>query len=427
MKVAAANGATPARAASGPLRRPRRRVARPTSRPGTDLGSDADARRRDAPRRGRSGRPTFTPPVTLFGADDRKLVQLVAFQPCAAGRSGRATSPPPSPSTPSPRTSRRRSRPAPARPSRTATPASRASGTAAAPPRPARSSWAGATCACARASLYDEGTPWDELMILLGPAGRGRRRGVRRPAPPPRGRRELRRWPSGSPSARRSRPTSSLERGFSATLIAALPDGFVAADNRGVILVNDAMCRLTGFSRRELTGRLFPHGFWPEERLAEIQRLRDRADGDRQRRARARRPHQGRRPHPGAGQRVHASPGRHGPVEIYLIRDNRERAEETARLAESRVVTAVPGQRRDGHGRPAVARRAHRVGVAVRGAGARLRARGAARAPLQRPLRQRGHRAARRRRPACTASGARTGPRSGPRRRSRPPSTTAAR
>jgi PAS domain S-box-containing protein len=49
-------------------------------------------------------------------------------------------------------------------------------------------------------------------------------------------------------------------------------DGLSVLDANGVhIMVNDAFCRMTGFSREELIGRGLPHPYWPPEELEKIE------------------------------------------------------------------------------------------------------------------------------------------------------------
>ena len=59
---------------------------------------------------------------------------------------------------------------------------------------------------------------------------------------------------------------------FSDSLITSMRDGFAVLDANGVhIMVNDAFCRMTGFSREELIGRGLPHPYWPPEELEKIE------------------------------------------------------------------------------------------------------------------------------------------------------------
>ncbi len=331
MKEAASTSDAPAQVR--PVHYAVRAVASRTSvPPGTDLGSDAT--RISAMRRAASlGEATFTPPVTTFGTNDRKLVQLVAFQPVRGGALGSryvsatftfdalaasldATLPPGTTATIDD---------GPNRLVRVG------NGRGDTETRTLR--LAGRDLRVRTQIDYGEGTPWDEIVIGVGLLVA---LGVGAFAAAARRREQHVKGQAGAELAERLAVEEDLdrERGFSATLIAALPDGFVASDNRGIIVVNDAMCELTGYARSELTGRLFPHGFWPEESLTEVQRLRDRVSetGAAQMELTLRTKDDRRIPVLVSGSRVD---GRHGPVEIHLIRDHRERAEATRTLTES--------------------------------------------------------------------------------------------
>jgi PAS domain S-box-containing protein len=126
------------------------------------------------------------------------------------------------------------------------------------------------------------------------------------------------------------------ERGFSATLLAATPDGFLAADDRGLIVVNDALCELTGYSRKELLGRRFPYGIWPEDVQPEARRLSDRVDeqGSAQMELTLRTRTGERIPVSVSASRVQ---GTHGNIDIAVVRDNSERAAAQAALAASQT------------------------------------------------------------------------------------------
>ena len=123
-------------------------------------------------------------------------------------------------------------------------------------------------------------------------------------------------------------------RDFSSTLLAAMPDAFAAEDRTGLIVVNDALCELTGFDREELLGRRFPFGFWPEESLSEARRLRDRLDehGSAQMQLTLRTKNGDRVPVLVSAGTVSGSDG---PVRISVITDIRERAAAQRALEES--------------------------------------------------------------------------------------------
>lgn len=331
MKAAAQNGDAPAppRAVHYAVRAVAAKADIP---PGTDLG--ADPIRVAAMRRAAAlGEPTFTPPVTVFGRDQRELVQLVAFHPVDGGPTGsRFVSATFTFDALADRLGETLPQGTSAVISDGAAPLVRL-GSGRGETRTRRLTLGGRNLEVRTSVAYDEGTPWDELVLaigLIGALGVGVLTTLAR-------RRERRATDEVAERlAERADIEAALvrERGFSATLIAALPDGFVAADNRGVIVVNDAMCELTGFPRSELMGRLFPHGFWPEESLLEVQRLRDHAaeTGTAEMELTLRTKDDRRIPVLVSASRMQ---GRHGPVELYLVRDNRERAEATRMLTES--------------------------------------------------------------------------------------------
>ena len=335
-------GHVPMRSGSTPGARPadRRPVhyvvaavsARTSIAPGTDLGADpvrVGAMRRAAA----TGEAAFTPPVPLFGQDAEGRQQLVAFQPVRTG----------APGTRYVSASLTFDRIA-------------ASLKAALPPGTAvridddgaelvaigslgdgartRTLRLGERDLRVRTSVsYSGGTAWDEAVLVFGLLLAGAIAAHARHA------RQRERRISAEVDQRLAERKAveedlSRERGFSSTLLSALPDGFIASDNRGLIVVNDAMCRLTGFSRKELLGRLFPHGFWPEDSVAEVQRLRDRVAerGAAQMELQLRTKDDRRVPVLVSASRVD---GRNGPVEICVIRDHREQADAARRLSES--------------------------------------------------------------------------------------------
>ena len=64
---------------------------------------------------------------------------------------------------------------------------------------------------------------------------------------------------------------------FAESLVASMLDGFSVVDAQGVhVQVNDAFCRMTGFTRDELIGAGLPHPYWPPEELEHIQRAYER-------------------------------------------------------------------------------------------------------------------------------------------------------
>ncbi len=54
--------------------------------------------------------------------------------------------------------------------------------------------------------------------------------------------------------------------GFSDNFIESLQDGLIIITPKGeIVLMNDALCRLTGYDKTELAGALLPFPFWPPE------------------------------------------------------------------------------------------------------------------------------------------------------------------
>src|SRR4051794_7697906 len=66
------------------------------------------------------------------------------------------------------------------------------------------------------------------------------------------------------------------ERDVSAAILASMEEGFALTRDGEVLNVNDALCRLTGFSREELVGSRAPLAFWPQEQRDELMALRKR-------------------------------------------------------------------------------------------------------------------------------------------------------
>jgi len=61
------------------------------------------------------------------------------------------------------------------------------------------------------------------------------------------------------------------EKEFTANLLKCLKDGFAAIDHEGkLILVNDELCKMTGYSEKELLSQKPPFNFWAEEGLKDI-------------------------------------------------------------------------------------------------------------------------------------------------------------
>jgi diguanylate cyclase (GGDEF)-like protein/PAS domain S-box-containing protein len=66
------------------------------------------------------------------------------------------------------------------------------------------------------------------------------------------------------------------ERDLSAAILSAMSDGYVLTHDGRIVAVNEALCRLTGFSEDELVGARVPFPFWPVDRRAETMAARDR-------------------------------------------------------------------------------------------------------------------------------------------------------
>jgi diguanylate cyclase (GGDEF)-like protein/PAS domain S-box-containing protein len=69
-------------------------------------------------------------------------------------------------------------------------------------------------------------------------------------------------------------------RDHSEAIIAAMSEGYALTVGGAITAVNDALCRLTGFSREELIGASAPFPFWAPELLTETIELRDRVVGE---------------------------------------------------------------------------------------------------------------------------------------------------
>ena len=65
------------------------------------------------------------------------------------------------------------------------------------------------------------------------------------------------------------------QRDHATAIISAMNEGYALTVDGQITLVNESLCRLTGFSREELVGAELPFPFWPPEQQVEIMRLRD--------------------------------------------------------------------------------------------------------------------------------------------------------
>lgn len=75
----------------------------------------------------------------------------------------------------------------------------------------------------------------------------------------------------------KTREESQESRDYLENLIASMQDGLVILDAQGRHLtVNDAFCRMTGYSREELLNLAPPHPYWPPEALNQIQAAFDK-------------------------------------------------------------------------------------------------------------------------------------------------------
>ncbi len=66
-------------------------------------------------------------------------------------------------------------------------------------------------------------------------------------------------------------------RELSQAIIDSMPDGFVLVREAEIVAVNEALCRITGFTREELLGARPPFPFWATERSHETLGLYERA------------------------------------------------------------------------------------------------------------------------------------------------------
>jgi diguanylate cyclase (GGDEF)-like protein/PAS domain S-box-containing protein len=63
------------------------------------------------------------------------------------------------------------------------------------------------------------------------------------------------------------------QRDHATAIISAMHEGYALTVDGQITLVNESLCRLTGFSREELVGAELPYPFWPPEQQAEIMKL----------------------------------------------------------------------------------------------------------------------------------------------------------
>jgi diguanylate cyclase (GGDEF)-like protein/PAS domain S-box-containing protein len=74
------------------------------------------------------------------------------------------------------------------------------------------------------------------------------------------------------------------QRDLSEAVVASMNDGFALTRDGEIVMVNDALCRLTGFAREELLGARPPYPYWPPERreeaLAARQHILDHNGGE---------------------------------------------------------------------------------------------------------------------------------------------------
>ena len=76
---------------------------------------------------------------------------------------------------------------------------------------------------------------------------------------------------------RRAAETAVAEaREYAEAIIAAMSEGYALTVDGTITAVNDALCALTGFERKELVGSGLPFPFWPPEGIDETMLVRDR-------------------------------------------------------------------------------------------------------------------------------------------------------
>jgi diguanylate cyclase (GGDEF)-like protein/PAS domain S-box-containing protein len=84
---------------------------------------------------------------------------------------------------------------------------------------------------------------------------------------------------SGQKRAERRLRAAELEartqRDHATAIISAMSEGYALTVDGQITLVNESLCRITGFSREELVGAELPFPFWPPEHEAEIMQLRN--------------------------------------------------------------------------------------------------------------------------------------------------------
>ena len=68
------------------------------------------------------------------------------------------------------------------------------------------------------------------------------------------------------------------ERDYAATITSSMHEGFMLTRDGRILEVNQALCRLTGFTREELVGARVPYPFWAPEAVEEILCQRDLID-----------------------------------------------------------------------------------------------------------------------------------------------------